>query len=40
MASVAANKAVDRITIVANAVLFCITLYDGEYYFSFPINRS
>jgi len=28
MASVAANKAVDRITIVANAVLFCITLYD------------
>jgi hypothetical protein len=25
---------------LANAVLFCITLYDGEYYLSFPITCS
>jgi hypothetical protein len=28
MASVAANIAVPRVTIITNAVLFCITLYD------------
>jgi inorganic pyrophosphatase len=32
MTRVAENKAVTKTAIVANAILFCITLYDGVYY--------